>query len=77
MTYSALPQCALLHALLPYELQCGALTMLERQHGALHPYGEDVPTGCTHPSCHAAEKQLPRHKIACEEKRSKQVLVQG
>lgn len=77
MTCSALPRCALLHALLPYKLQCAALTMLEHEHGALHPYGEGVPMGCSHPSCHAAEKQLPWHKILCEEKQNKQVSVQG
>lgn len=77
LTYSALPQCALRHALLPYELQRRASTMRERRHGALHPYGERVPRGRSHPSCHAAEKQLPRHKVVCEEKGGKQVLAQG
>lgn len=77
LTYSALPQCALRHALLPYELQRRASTMRERRHGALHPYGEGVPRGRSHPSCHAAEKQLPRHKVVCEEKRGQQVLAQG
>jgi len=76
MTWPAL-LCFSTASCTPCELQCGALTLLERQHGAFQPYGEGVPMGCSHPSCHAAAKQLPWHKIVCEEKRSRQALVQG